>query len=395
MHTQSLFANFSLQDSHPNTEFRARDTRSLLDAYCTTVTILVGHDTLQILRSVNMSCINFCCCTCCCRYCSFCCERCNPQAKYAHVEYSTPEEANKLPPFSERLFPVLDFTRREGGFRLHPQPAPSPKDVVTTQPTYLHYPQFPSPTPPKHVVTAIQPPLQRKHLYPPISSQTSPKRRPLSKALPTLQKQRKELDECSLPDDDLQLLVCDMKDEGPFTYEQLATQSDRGSPKRFIEQPQMLPIVLNFSLCYDIQLHTLGVHLHNASNLPTTSSLGSVNPFFVLFLLPSKEEIIQTATFKIKTSNPCFDTMCTFHAVTMTDVHQLILVIQVFDRDRLLKDHLIGTVTMPLKEADLYGSVPVTKMVIERKDIEVVKVGVLYHSCCISEPLWDFNYLIG
>lgn len=335
-----------------------------------------------------MSCINSCCCTRCCWYCSFCCERCNQQAKYAQVEYSTPEEANKLPPFSESLLPVLDFTRRERGFRLHPQPALSPKDVVTTQPTYLHYPQLPSLTSPKHVVTTIQPPLQRKHLCPPISSQTSPKHRPLFKTNPALQKQRKELDECSLREDDLEVLVCDKKDAGPLTYEQLA---DRASPTRFIEQPQLLPIALNFSLCYDIQLHTLSVHLHKASNLPTTSSLGSINPFFMLFLLPSKEEIIQTATFKIETSNPCFDTMCTFHAITMNDVHQLILVIQVFDRDRLLKDHLIGTVTMPLKEADLYGSVPVTKMVVEKKDIEVVKVGVLYHSCCISEPLWHFT----
>ena len=337
-----------------------------------------------------MSCINFCCC--CYQYCSFCCERCNGQKRYAHVEYSTPEEANKLPPFSDVLLPVLDFTRKEGGFRLHPQPTPSTtpaKDVVTTQPTYLHYPQIPSLTSPKHVVTTTQPPLQPRHHYPPISSQTSPKRRPLFKTRPAMQQQRKALDECPLPEDDLQLLVCDMKDEGPFTYEQLGGTADRSnsaSPTRFMEQPQQLPITnLHFSLCYDIQLHTLGVNLHEASNLPTTSSLGSVNPFFVMFLLPSKEEVLQTETFKIETSNPCFHTMCTFHAVTMNDVHQLILVIQVFDCDRLLKDHLIGTVTMPLKEADLYGSV-VTKMVIGDKDVELVKVG----NCdtCNEAILW-------
>ena len=191
-----------------------------------------------------------------------------------------------------------------------------------------------------------------------------------------MQQQIKPLDECPLPEDDLQLLVCDMKDEGPFTHEQLGGTVDRSSPSpaKFIEQPQPLPnINLHFSLGYDIQLHTLGVHLHKASNLPTTSSLGPVNPFFVMFLLPSKEEVLQTETFKIKTSNPCFHTVCTFHAVTMNDVHQLILVIQVFDRDRLLKDHLIGTVTMPLKEADLYGSL-VTKTVIGDKDVELVKV---------------------
>ena len=321
--------------------------------------------------------MDFCCC--CYPYCSFCCERCNRQKKYAHVEYSTPEEANKLPPFSDVLLPVLDFTRKAGGFRLHPQPAPSTtpaKDVVTTQPTYLHYPQIPSLPSPKHVVTTPQPPLQSRHLYPPASSQTSPKHRPLFKTHSPMQQQIKALDECPLPEDDLQLLVCDMKDEGPFTHEQLGGTVDRSSssPTKFIEQPQPLPnINLHFSLGYDIQLHTLGVHLHKASNLPTTSSVGSVNPFFVMFLLPSKEEVLQTETFKIKTSNPCFHTVCTFHAVTMSDVHQLILVIQVFDRDRLLKDHLIGTVTMPLKEADLYGSL-VTKTVIRDKDAELVKV---------------------
>lgn len=169
-----------------------------------------------------------------------------------------------------------------------------------------------------------------------------------------------ELDECPV-EDDIEMQVFDKKPSGPLTHEKMEggtgysiPQSLSTDPLLEEQWPQTEP-ALHYSLIYDIQLRTLNVHLQEATNLLAKGASGSVNPFVAAFLLPSKEVIRQTEVVE-KNSNPYFDTVLTFKGIALKDVHQMILVLQVFDHDRFLKDQLIGTVVASLKEADLYGS---------------------------------------
>lgn len=112
---------------------------------------------------------------------------------------------------------------------------------------------------------------------------------------------------------------------------------------------------LQFSLYYDIQRRTLTVHLQKAYNLPVKGvDMRACNSFVVLFLLPSREEILQTPVVE-KDLNPVFDQVFEFRGILSQELYQQVLVLQVFDHDRFLSDDLIGTVLIPMKEAELYG----------------------------------------
>ena len=112
---------------------------------------------------------------------------------------------------------------------------------------------------------------------------------------------------------------------------------------------------LQFSLYYDIQRRTLTVHLQKAYNLPVKGvDMRACNSFVVLFLLPSREEILQTPVVE-KDLNPVFDQVFEFRGILSQELYQQVLVLQVFDHDKFLSDDLIGTVLIPMKEAELYG----------------------------------------
>ena len=112
---------------------------------------------------------------------------------------------------------------------------------------------------------------------------------------------------------------------------------------------------LQFSLYYDIQRRTLTVHLQKAYNLPVKGvDMRACNSFVILFLLPSREEILQTPIVE-KDLNPVFDQVFEFRGILSQELYQQVLVLQVLDHDRFLSDDLIGTVLIPMKEAELYG----------------------------------------
>ena len=112
---------------------------------------------------------------------------------------------------------------------------------------------------------------------------------------------------------------------------------------------------LQFSLYYDIQRRTLTVNLQRAYNLPVKDIfMGSSDPFVVMFLLPSREEILQSKIVE-KDLNPVFDQVFEFRAILSQELYSQVLVMQVYDHDKFASNDLIGSVLIPMKEAELYG----------------------------------------
>lgn len=165
--------------------------------------------------------------------------------------------------------------------------------------------------------------------------------------------------------------------EPPFT------PPDEVPSQRAITATPDLPLgiddpAIQFSLYYDIQRRTLSVHLYQALNLPVRRDIrGSHDPFIVIFLLPTREVVHQTVTIS-NNRDPKYKQIFEFGGILAEEVYQQVLVFQVFYSDKFTRDHLIGSVLMPLKEADLYGIV-MTKMIGEGQDLLKVCVCV----CCI------------
>ena len=127
---------------------------------------------------------------------------------------------------------------------------------------------------------------------------------------------------------------------------------------------------LQFSLHYDILQSTLMIHLHHASNLPAKDRQGTSDPFVRLHLTPNKEQVFQS-TIVYKTLNPVFDQSFQFRNLTPDDIQRQTLVFRIYDHDRFTHDDIIGTVTLPLENADLYGVV--MRMVIQ-DDLKEVRL---------------------
>ena len=155
------------------------------------------------------------------------------------------------------------------------------------------------------------------------------------------------------------------------------SRSDNDSPERPFTPPDEVPSksrqaiivtpdipldtddpAIQFSLYYDIQRRTLSIHLHQALNLPLLKRdvRYSHDPFIVIFLLPTREVIHQTVTIA-NSRDPKYKQIFEFCGILAEEVHQQVVVFQVFYNDKFSRDHLIGSVLMPLKEADLYGVV--------------------------------------
>lgn len=112
--------------------------------------------------------------------------------------------------------------------------------------------------------------------------------------------------------------------------------------------------VLRFSLYYDIQRRTLTVHLIEAFNLPAKDRRGTSDPFVILFLLPNKEAIYETKVHK-QTLNPKFDQVFEFPGLLPNEIRRQSLVLRILDKDTIGASDYIGSIVLPLEEADLYG----------------------------------------
>ncbi|CAI8056461.1 Synaptotagmin 1, partial [Geodia barretti] len=154
------------------------------------------------------------------------------------------------------------------------------------------------------------------------------------------------------------------------------------------------PPYIYFSLYFDIQRRALMVNLIKVENLPLKPpNQGSCDPFVMLFLLPNKQEVLQSVV-KQRTLNPEFQQVFEFGGILANDLKNQVLVFRVFDHDRFSKNDLMGTVIMPLKDADLYG-VLMRRPVDQRKGLlKQFSAGDLLFSLTYSEERRVINGII-
>ena len=94
------------------------------------------------------------------------------------------------------------------------------------------------------------------------------------------------------------------------------------------------PPYVYFSLYFDIQRRALTVNLVKVENLPPKPpNQGSCDPFVMMFLLPNKQEVLQSV-IKQRTLNPEFQQVFEFGGILANDLKNQVLVFRVFDHDR-------------------------------------------------------------
>lgn len=127
---------------------------------------------------------------------------------------------------------------------------------------------------------------------------------------------------------------------------------------------------VKFSLYYDIQKRVLSVRLVCAYNL-TSETWGSTDFFLSVFILPSRDKIYQT-NVSSKATNPVFNEEFEFHSLVSEELYEHVLVFQLFSHDKFSRDHLVGSVIVPLSEADLFGVSMVKKVGEGRELLQVL-----------------------
>ena len=94
------------------------------------------------------------------------------------------------------------------------------------------------------------------------------------------------------------------------------------------------PPTLLFSLYFDIQRRTLTVNLMQAGNLPHKDPAhGTCDPFVMMFLLPNKEEVLQSV-IRQRTLNPKFHQTFEFNGLLANELKNQVLVFRIFDHDK-------------------------------------------------------------
>ena len=295
-----------------------------------------------------MECPNLCSAICSCCYTNGECCGClknlahNPKHKYPNIEYFPPEVANgavEMPEQTYRKVPldkIFEFPQESREFRAHPQIARS-RTVVTKQPT------LDVDIDPMYVTSK-----GRSHTFSQLPDVPEQSRTPTPEPPPFTPPP--------------QFFT------RPPILEKSTTIHESEDDTASTDQQQKV----KFALYFDVQRRTLIIHLQQAFNLPPQEVHRAAGNFVTLFLLPSREEVHQTAV--VSGVSPMFNQVFEFGGILTDEVRQQVLVLQVFYHDKFARDHLIGTVIMPLKEVDLYG-MDITKEIGEGR--ELLKVGNL------------------
>lgn len=142
--------------------------------------------------------------------------------------------------------------------------------------------------------------------------------------------------------------------------EGMAMHSRSGSPS--------LPPEVEFSLYYDIQCRTLMVHVQCARFLPNRAKKSGLNPIVLLYLLPNREDIFHSKMIENST-NPVFNQSFEFSGLMPDEIRRQTLVFRVFSHSA--KGDLLGGLSVPLAEADLFGVM--CRRIIDT-DVEKLKV---------------------
>ena len=136
---------------------------------------------------------------------------------------------------------------------------------------------------------------------------------------------------------------------------------------------------LRFSLYYDFQRRALSVHLQSAALLSAKQQADvhakphDADSFVMLFLVPHKEQIFYSSVVK-KSNNPSFNMMFEFTGLLANEIRRQVLIFKVFDKSKSTSQKQLGTVIIPLENADLYGvnTIKAIKSVADQQDTDIL-----------------------
>ena len=127
--------------------------------------------------------------------------------------------------------------------------------------------------------------------------------------------------------------------------------------------------IIQFLLHHDVMRSMLTVHLQCASNLPREydrNGLLQCDSFVTLHLEPDRGDTLRSKVVE-GTCDPIFDQNFLFGGFSMDEIKHQTLVLQIYNS--ALNNKVIGEVSLPLADADLFGAV--MKMFIRSKEIKV------------------------
>ena len=289
----------------------------------------------------------------CPRYCCCCFSKDDATKHYAHIEYRRlntppqPEVVAEVPEFQKvpmkKLF-ELPQLQMEYGI----QPDFCADEVITQQPV-------------------------RKHAHHELHRSVS---QSMEDSCPTVRKFKPSLAGIRY------LSTADIDSErthGSWMPNDLEMEASPSLDKETILGPR-----LTFSLYYDIQRCILTLTLFKGHDLPAKDRRGTSDPFVVMYLDPSREEVFQSRIV-YKTLNPSFNEHFEFKNVLPNDVRCQTMVFNVYDHDKYSKNDFIGASMLPLKDADLYGAT--MTIAIDETAVEA-RVWILY--CGDSYIMWGY-----
>ena len=154
----------------------------------------------------------------------------------------------------------------------------------------------------------------------------------------------------------LDIIFADDAGDVSITHQQpsfFSRPEDNDVTKMLAKEPS-----IRFALYYDFQRQVLSVHLHSALCLFGGSgkkqSKCEADSIIMLFLVPHKEHVFYSAVVK-NTNNPSFDEMFEFIGFSPNEIRRQFLVFRIFDKNKPTTRNELGTVILPLENADLYG----------------------------------------
>ncbi len=128
-----------------------------------------------------------------------------------------------------------------------------------------------------------------------------------------------------------------------------------------IEQTDVSPekldstTTLQFSIYYDVQHSVLNVHLLKATNLPIASASGMNQGVFLRIHIASRKDRVFESMLVTKSKLAVFNEVFELSNVRPEMVCTEKLVFQIYESGRAFVGRFIGSVVLPLGEADLFG----------------------------------------
>ncbi len=163
-----------------------------------------------------------------------------------------------------------------------------------------------------------------------------------------------------------------------------------------LEQSEVSPEdtcpTLQFSVFYDIQYSTLQIHLRRATNLSLVTydrkekaKNEKSKVFVIMYLYPHKGEIFESKPVQ-ELRDPVFNEFFEFHVEG--NISPNILVFRMYEGMKVSKGNFIGSVVLPLGEADLFGVITTMKidksgenLPVHKRNVNGVSAMSILHAC--------------